>query len=67
MNALLLLIGWCILFLMSWPMAVMVLVAWPFVWLLSLPLRLIGLAVSAVLTLIKTILLLPARLLGYKA
>lgn len=67
MNALLLLIGWCILFLLSWPMAVMVLVACPFVWLLSLPLRLIGLAVSAVLTLIKTILLLPARLLGYKA
>jgi len=45
----------------------MVLVAWPFVWLLSLPLRLIGLAVSSFLTLIKTILFLPTRLLGYKA
>ena len=66
MNALLLLIGWCILFLLSWPMAVMVLVALPFVWLLSLPLRLIGLAVSAVFALFKSILLLPARMLGYK-
>ncbi len=67
MNALLLLIGWCILFLLNWPLALMVLVAWPFVWLLSLPLRLIGLAVSAVFSLIKSILLLPARLLGSKA
>ena len=66
MNALLLLIGWCILFLLSWPIALVALVAWPFVWLFSIPLRLIGIGVGAILALIKSILFLPARLLGYK-
>ena len=66
MNALLLLIGWTILFLLSWPVALLALVVWPFVWLLSLPLRLIGVTVSAILALIKSILFLPARLLGYR-
>ena len=66
MNALLLLIGWSILFLLSWPIALLALVVWPLVWLLSIPLRLIGLTVSAVLALIKSILFLPARLLGYR-
>jgi hypothetical protein len=60
------LIGWSILFLLSWPIALLALVVWPFVWLLSIPLRLIGLTVSAVLALIKSILFLPARLLGYR-
>jgi hypothetical protein len=63
MNALLLLIGWTILFVLSWPIALLALVVWPFVWLLSLPLRLIGVTVSAMLALIKSILFLPARLL----
>jgi len=66
MNALLLLIGWCILFLLSWPVAILALVAWPFVWLLSIPLRLIGIGVGAVLALVKSILFLPARILGYR-
>ena len=66
MNALLLLIGWCILFLLSWPIALLALAVWPFVWLLSIPFRLIGITVSAVLALIKSILFLPARLLGYR-
>jgi hypothetical protein len=66
MNALLLLIGWCLLFLLSWPVALLVLVVWPFVWLLSIPLRLLGLTVSAVLALAKSILYLPARILGYR-
>ncbi|MEI8158643.1 MAG: hypothetical protein WCH60_17405 [Burkholderiales bacterium] len=66
MNALLLLIGWTILFLLSWPLALLALVVWPFVWLLSLPLRLIGVTVSAILALVKSILFLPARLLGYR-
>jgi len=66
MNALLLLIGWCILFLLSWPVAVLALIAWPIVWLLSIPLRLIGIGVGAVLALIKSILFLPARILGHR-
>ncbi len=67
MNALLLLIGWSILFLLSWPVALLALVVWPFVWLLSIPLRLIGFTVSAVLALVKSVLFLPARLLGYRS
>jgi hypothetical protein len=67
MNTLLLLIGWCLLFLLSWPIALLAPVVWPFFWLLSIPLRLIGIGVGAVLALIKSILLLPARLLGYRA
>ena len=67
MNVLLLLVGWSILFLLSWPIALLALVVWPFVWLLSIPLRLVGFAVSAVLALIKSILFLPARLLGYRS
>jgi hypothetical protein len=66
-NALLLLIGWSILFLLSWPIALLALVVWPFVWGLSIPLRIIGFAVSAVLALVKSILFLPARLLGYRS
>lgn len=66
MNALLALIGWCILFLLSWPVAVLALVAWPIFWLLSIPLRLVGITVGAVLALIKSILFLPARILGHR-
>jgi len=67
MNALLLLLAWCILFLLSWPVAILALLAWPIVWLLSIPLRLIGIGVGAVLALIKSILFLPARILGHRS
>ena len=64
MNALLLFVGWCLLFVLCWPLALLALVLMPLVWLLSLPLRLIGLSVSAVFALLRAILMLPARLLG---
>ena len=38
----------------------------PLVWLLSLPFRLLGVAVGAVFALLRAILFLPARLLGFK-
>jgi hypothetical protein len=63
MKALLLFVGWCILFVLSWPLAMLALVFFPIVWLLSLPLRLIGIGVGAVLALVRAILFLPARLL----
>jgi hypothetical protein len=55
---------WCILFVLCWPLALIALVAYPVVWLVSLPLRLVGVTVEAVLALVKTILFLPARLVG---
>ena len=58
---------WCILLVVCWPLALLALVVWPFVWLLSIPLRLIGFTVSAVLALVKSVLFLPARLLGYRS
>lgn len=66
MNALLLAVGWCLLFVLAWPLALLVLVLWPIVWLLSLPFRALGIAVDAVFALMKAVLFLPARLLGYR-
>ena len=64
MKLLLFFLGWCLLFVLSWPVALVALVLAPFVWLLSLPLRLLGITVDAVFALIKAMLMLPARLLG---
>ena len=66
MSALILFIGWCLLLALSWPLALIVALALPIVWLLSLPLRLVGLMLEAVFALLKALLLLPARLLGYR-
>ena len=63
---LLTLIGWCILFVLCWPLALLALILAPLVWLLSLPLRLIGISLDAVFALLKAILVLPARLFGYR-
>lgn len=57
---------WCILFVLSWPLALAVLVLAPVVWLLALPFRLLGIGVGAAFALVKSILFLPARLLGYR-
>jgi hypothetical protein len=67
MKALILFLTWCILLVLWWPLAVLALVLLPIVWLLSLPLRLIGICFGAVFALIRTILYLPARLLGWRA
>jgi hypothetical protein len=66
MKVLILFIGWCILFVLCWPVALLALVLLPLVWLVSLPLRLIGITVSAAFALIRAVLFLPARLLGAK-
>jgi hypothetical protein len=54
---------WCILFVLCWPVALLALVLYPVVWLLLLPFRIIGIAVGGVLSLISSIIMLPARLL----
>lgn len=55
---------WCLLFLISWPIALLALVLYPVVWLLLLPFRIVGIAVGGVLELLWAILTLPARLLS---
>lgn len=66
MRLLLLLVGWCLLFVLCWPLALLALVLFPVVWLISIPFRLVGITVEALLALIRTLLFLPARLLGFR-
>jgi hypothetical protein len=66
MKALVLFVGWCILFVLCWPLAVLALILFPLVWLVSLPLRLIGITMEAVFALLRALLFLPARLLGWR-
>jgi hypothetical protein len=64
MRLLLLFIGWCILFVLCWPLALLALLLLPLVWIISIPLRVVGITFEAVFALLKAILFLPARLLG---
>jgi hypothetical protein len=66
MKVLLILISWAILLALCWPLAVLALVLWPVVWLLSIPFRFVAIVMDAFLSLIKSILFLPARVLGYR-
>ena len=66
MKALILFVGWCILFVLCWPLALLALIFFPVVWLLSLPLRLIGITLDAVFALFRAVLFLPARVLGWR-
>lgn len=64
MRVLLTLILWGLLLVLCWPIALLILIAWPFLWLLSIPFRIVGALMTAVLALVKALLLLPARILG---
>jgi len=55
---------WCLLLVLCWPLALLALVAYPFVWLLLLPFRIVGIAVDGVFSLLRSVVLLPARVLG---
>jgi hypothetical protein len=66
MRTLLSIVFWCLLFVVCWPLALLALVLWPIVWLLSLPFRLLGIAVDAVFALLRAVLFLPARLIGFR-
>ena len=66
MNVLILFVGWCILLVLAWPVALVALILLPLVWLISLPFRAIGVVVAALFALMRAILLLPARMLGYR-
>jgi hypothetical protein len=59
-------IAWLILLVLCWPLALLALLLWPLVWLISLPFRLIGVTFEALFAFLRTILMLPARVLGHK-
>jgi hypothetical protein len=54
---------WCLLFVISWPLALFALFVYPLVWLFLLPFRIVGVAVGGVLHLVWTIVTLPVTLL----
>jgi hypothetical protein len=66
MKVLILFVGWCILFVLCWPVALISLVLFPVIWLVSIPFRLLGITVSALFALIGALLFLPARVLGWR-
>jgi len=55
---------WCLLFAVSWPLALLALLLWPVVWLATLPFRLVGIGVGAAFALLAALLFLPARVFG---
>jgi hypothetical protein len=61
-----LLIACLVLLVVSWPLALLALLLMPLIWLISLPFRVLGICVDALLALIKALLFLPARILGYR-
>ncbi|MBV9158335.1 MAG: hypothetical protein JO097_18885 [Acidobacteriaceae bacterium] len=54
---------WCLLFVFSWPLALVALICYPIIWLFLLPFRLVGITVHGVLALVSAIIFLPARVL----
>ena len=64
MRTLLVLVVWCLLLVLCWPLALAALLLWPVVWLVSLPFRLVGITLAALFGLLRAILFQPARLLG---
>jgi hypothetical protein len=66
MKALILFVGWCVLLVLSWPVALVALLLFPVVWLLSLPLRLIGITLEAVFAFVRALLFVPARVFGWR-
>jgi len=55
---------WLLLLVVCWPIALLALVLWPIVWLIALPFRLLGIAVEGVFALLRSMVMLPSRLLG---
>ncbi|HET6602846.1 MAG TPA: hypothetical protein VFG21_01320 [Xanthomonadaceae bacterium] len=66
MKTLLVLLMWALVLVLCWPLALLILVLWPLLWLLSIPFRIVGALMDALLAFVRTVLFLPARLLGYR-
>lgn len=66
MAFLLIVVAFAILFAISWPIALFLMFLVPFLWLLSIPFRIVGAVLGALLALIRQILMIPARILGFR-
>jgi hypothetical protein len=58
---------WLILLVVCWPLALLALLVYPIVWLLLLPFRLVGIVVDGVFEFLRSIVLLPGRVLGSRS
>ena len=66
MKTLIALLLWCVLLVLCWPLALLALVLWPLAWLIALPFRLVGITFSALFAFLQALLMLPARVLGWR-
>jgi len=55
---------WLILLALCWPLALVALVLYPIIWVLLLPFRIVRIGVSVVCALLRSIIMLPSRLLA---
>lgn len=55
---------WLVLLFLCWPLALLALLLYPVAWLILLPFRLLGIGVDAVFSLLRAVVMLPARILG---
>lgn len=63
MRTFLVIILWCLLFAVCWPLALAALFLFPLIWLILLPFRIVGLTIGLVFKLIGAILMLPFRMI----
>jgi hypothetical protein len=66
MAFLFIVVAFAVLFAISWPIALLLMILVPFLWILSVPFRIVGIVLEAVLAVIRQVLLIPARILGYR-
>lgn len=66
MTFVLVVLAWCLLFVLAWPVAVLAFLLLPLLWLLALPFRAVAVVFEALFAFIKAVLFLPARLLGHR-
>jgi hypothetical protein len=66
MSFVLVVLVWCVLFVVAWPLALLAFFLLPLLWLLSLPFRAVAVIFEALFAFIKALLFLPARLLGHR-
>jgi hypothetical protein len=59
-------LAWFVLLALAWPLAIAVLILFPIFWVLSIPFRIVGMVFEALFAFLRALLLLPARLLGYR-
>jgi hypothetical protein len=66
MNVLIAFIGWCVLWVLCWPLALVVLLLSPLILLIGLVIWVLVKGVQGLGTFLESLFMLPARLLGYR-